>query len=95
MNLQIVDVALDAVGDVAVGPVDGDVLAVALGQTIPFLVGEDVEVEGVEGGQVGRGDGLGLTVAFEGLRIGLLRHRGRRQGDKSGGGQGRLEKDFH
>ena len=61
-RLQIVDVALDAVGDVAVGPVDGDVLAVALGQTIPFLVGEDVEVEGVEGGQVGRGDGLGLTV---------------------------------
>jgi hypothetical protein len=49
-------VPVDAVSDVSIWPVHGDVRGVALLQAIPLLVGEYVEVERVELGNVRLGD---------------------------------------
>src|ERR1039457_2102959 len=51
-SLQVGDVPVDAVSDVSIWPVHGDVRGVALLQAIPLLVGEYVKVERVELGNV-------------------------------------------
>jgi hypothetical protein len=55
-RLQIGGVPVDTVGDVTVRAVHRHVLGVTLFQAIPLLVGEDVEVERVELGNVRLGD---------------------------------------
>ena len=47
-GLQVLGVLVDALGLVAVRPGHHDVLGMALTQPVPFLVGEHVEVQGVE-----------------------------------------------
>src|SRR6185503_16677498 len=42
---QVLDVLVDAVGEVPVGPVDADVLRMAFAKAGPVGVGEDVEVQ--------------------------------------------------
>jgi hypothetical protein len=55
-GFQIGDVPIDAVRDVTVRPVNGDVLGVTLLQAIPLLVGEHIELERVELGNMRLGD---------------------------------------
>src|SRR5438067_1752202 len=62
---QILDVLRDALCLVAVGPGDDDVLRVALSEPVPFLITEDVEVEGVED----------FEILLHGRRLLLVRGR--------------------
>jgi len=48
-GFHVRDMFIDAVGGVAVWPIDGNVFGMALLEAVPLLAGEDVEVEGVEG----------------------------------------------
>ena len=68
-GLQILDVFLDTLGLVSVGPVYGHVLGVALVQSRPLLPGENFVIQGIEGGDVlGNGLGLGLECPPRRLR---------------------------
>src|SRR5713226_7252503 len=51
-RLQILNVLVDAVGLVAIGPSNNDVLSVRLTETIPLLVAEHVEVKDIERSQM-------------------------------------------
>ena len=51
-HLEVLDVLVDARGGVSVGPVDDDVLRVALVKVLPLLTRVDPEVEVIEGGQI-------------------------------------------
>src|SRR6266849_6185697 len=51
-RLQVLDVFLNALGLVSVGPGNDDVVRMALRQPVPLLVAEDIEVEHVEDLQV-------------------------------------------
>lgn len=76
--LQIVDVHVDALRGVPIGPVDDDVLGVALVEPVPLLMAEDIEIEGVEDLQVLRGGELLGLVGGEG---GAVAARGATGGD--------------
>lgn len=65
-RLQVGDVVIDALGDASVWPMYRDVLRMAFLEAVPFLIGEDVEVERVELRQVALGDPLGGLVLPEG-----------------------------
>jgi hypothetical protein len=70
---EVLDVLVDAVGVVPVGPVHAHVLRVALAKARPVGVGEHLEVELVEGLQV-----LALDTG-QVVRVGRVRYRrGRR-----------------
>src|SRR2546430_13394945 len=86
-GLEVLDVLVDALGLVAVGPGDDDVFRVAFVQPVPLLVAEDVEVQGVEDLEVLL-DGRRLLLVSRGRRCGGLR---RRLPEGNGGGSGGCE----
>ena len=47
-RLQVLDVPVDALGLMTIGPGHDDVCGMALLESIPFLIAEDIEVERVE-----------------------------------------------
>src|SRR6185369_1500426 len=64
------DVLVDALGLMAVGPSDDDVLRMAFMQALPFLVAEHVEVQRVEDLEVALDSGrLALVLRGGGGRI--------------------------
>src|SRR5262249_61822268 len=73
-RFQVLNVLFNALGFMAVGPGDNDILGMALFQSIPFLVAEHIEVEGVECLEVAFGSS-GLRLVGRGRRGGRFRRR--------------------
>ena len=68
---QVLDVLLDALGGVSVGPMDEDILRMAAMQFCPLLIGEHVVVQVIEDVEVRLDQPLGLRVVH-GLRLGCV-----------------------
>src|SRR5262249_27815613 len=67
-RLEILDVLLDSLGLMTVGPRDNDVFRMALGKPVPALIGKDIEIEHVEDLEVSLNVGRLLLRWRRGIR---------------------------